>query len=238
MSSAIAEDFPERVKRPVADSIMIRQKTQKAADKWAEERTRLQDEYEKLEEDMELLTAANQELNQAVRHCRSSIAGLERKIVEIERITNEMSPFLEETFVRLAAFVNNDVPFLKEERARRLDGLRRILDDPLVSISEKFRKVMEALSVEAEYGNTVEVFQERIAVGDKNVQVDIFRLGRLSLFFRTLDLKTSGFFDPAASKWKELPSRYNREINAAVDMGAKRRSMDLLILPLGKVAAP
>jgi len=35
--------------------------------------------------------------------------------------------------------------------------------------------------------------------------------------------------------WKKLPQRYNRDINAAMEMGAKRRPVDMLDLPLGKV---
>ncbi len=232
---AMGEDFPARVKKPVDDSILIRQKTQKAEDKWAQEQAALKAEYEKLEAETERLTADNQELGKAVKTCRTSIDLLERQIMETERITKELVPFLEQTYDRLAYFVKNDVPFLKDERSLRIAALRRVLDDSRVSVSEKFRKVMEALSVEAEYGNTVEVYEQRITIGHKNIQANIFRLGRISLFFQSLDQKTTGYFDPAVLVWKELPSRYNHDINGAMEMGAKRRSVDLLVLPIGKV---
>jgi len=234
---AMGESFPARVKKQVDDSILIRQNTQKDEDKWAEERAKLTAEYEKLEEEIERLTAGNQELDKAVKICRSSIDGLERQVVEIGRITKEIVPFFEQTYDRLAYFVKNDVPFLKDERSLRIEALRQTLDDPLITISEKFRKVMEALSVEAEYGNTVEVYQERIPVDSKNIQANIFRLGRISLFFQSLDLESAGYFDPTVLVWKKLPPRYNREINAAMEMGAKRRPVDMLDLPLGKVVA-
>ena len=232
---AFCENFPARVKKPVDDSISIRQKTQQEEDKWVEEQARLKVEYEKLEEEVERITAQNNELKKDVAARRSSIDTLQRQSVEIERITQELNPFLEQTYDRLACFVKDDVTFLKDERSRRIVGLRRVMDDPNVSISEKFRKVMEALSVEAEYGSTVEVYQKRITIDHKNIQANIFRLGRISLFFQTLDLKTSGYFDPAGSVWNKFPTQYNHEINAAMEMGAKRRSVDLLDLPLGKV---
>jgi len=232
---AFCENFPVRVKRPVDDSISIRRKTQQAEDKWAGERARLKIEYEKLEEETERLTAQNSELKKDVTARRSSVNALKRKILEVKRITKELNPFLEQTYDRLVRFVRDDVPFLKDERSRRIAGLRRILDDPGVSISEKFRKVMEALSVEAEYGSTVEVYQERITIDHRDIQANIFRLGRISLFFQTLDRKTSGYFDPAGYAWNKFPPKYNREINAAMEMGARRRSVDLLDLPLGEV---
>ncbi|MBW2087625.1 MAG: DUF3450 domain-containing protein [Deltaproteobacteria bacterium] len=232
---ATAENFPKRVQRPVDDSIAIRQKTQKAEDRWAEKRIRLQDEYEKLEDEIERMTAANQELKKSVAARHASIAALEQKITKIERITNEVRPFLEQTYDRLARFLKEDVPFLRHERNRRIVTLRRVLDDSGVSVSEKFRKVMEAIFIEAEYGNTVEVYQERICIDGKNIQADIFRLGRISLFFQSLDRKTAGYYDPVVLSWRKLPNRYNREINAAMEMGAKRRPVDLLNLPIGKM---
>ena len=94
---------------------------------------------------------------------------------------------------------------------------------------------MEALFIETEYGNTVEVYQQRIMVEGKSILVDIFRLGRISLFFQTLDQTQSGYFNQAQSVWKTLPAEYNREINAAIEIGTKRRSADLLNLPVGRI---
>ena len=232
---ASSENFPAQAKKPVGESISIRQKTQKAEDKWAEERARLKAEYEKLEQENRRLTTENSELEKDVAVRKKSVEALEHQIAEIERISEELLPFLEQTYTRLAALVKEDVPFLQDERRRRIATLGRALDDSQVSISEKFRKVMEALTVEAEYGNTVEVYQERIMIDEKNVQVNIFRLGRLSLFFQSLDKKTTGYFDPAIFAWEKFPSHYNREINAAMEMGAKQRPVALLELPLGKV---
>lgn len=228
-------DLPSRVKKRVNEAITIRQHTQKAEDRWAEQRTRLRAEYEKLEQENNLLSAENRELRKSVAKHKESIAALEHQIVEIERMTKEMYPFLEQTYTRLARFVREDIPFLKDERSRRITNLRRVLDDPGVSISEKFRKLMEAIFIEAEYGNTVEVYQKRIRIDDRNIQANIFRLGRISMFFQSLDRKTTGYFDPATFAWKRFPSRFNREINAAVEMAAKRRPIDILNLPLGRL---
>lgn len=232
---ASSENLPALVKKPVNESITIRQKTQKAEDRWAEERIRLQGEYEKLEDEIERLTAANQKLKKSVAARHASILCLKQKITKIKRMTNEVRPFLEQTYEQLARFVREDVPFLRHERNRRIITLRRVLDDSGVCVSEKFRKVMEAIFIEAEYGNTVEVYQERICIDGKNIQADIFRLGRISLFFQSLDRKTAGYYDPVVLSWKKLPNRYNREINAAMDMGSKRRPVDLLNLPIGKM---
>ena len=232
---AFSEDFPARVKKPVNESITIRRNTQKSADQWSEERLKLKGKYETLETDNDRLKVENNALKKNSADRRASIDALEGEIAQISRISEELLPFLEQTYDRLAKWVKEDVPFLPDERRKRLETLRRILDDPLVSTGEKFRKTMEALSVEAEYGNTVEAYREEIIIDEQKIQVNIFRLGRISLFFQSLDGEKTGYFDPAEFVWKEFPPQYNRQINAAMEMGAKRKPVDLLILPLGKL---
>jgi len=232
-----SEDLPERVKKPVDESITIRQKTQKAEDRWAGELAQFKAEYEKLERENDRLNVEKSRLKKAVVARRVSVVALEHEIAEIARISDELIPFLEQTYDRLALLVKEDVPFLPDERRKRLETLRRTLDDAMVPAGEKFRKVMEAVSIEAEYGNTVEVYQEEIPIDDGKIQVNVFRLGRISLFFQTLDGKTTGYFDPTLFAWKKFPPEYNRQIMMAMEMGAKQRPVDLLVLPLGRLVA-
>ncbi|MBW2100959.1 MAG: DUF3450 domain-containing protein [Deltaproteobacteria bacterium] len=231
------EDVPAQVKRPIEKSIQTRQKTQKAEDRWYEEKTRLEAEFKTLQEEQKRFVALKNELNKKVESSTIRIETMEHRITEISRISQELIPYLEQVYNRLAALVENDPPFLREERQNRIKNLRKVLDDDQVSASEKFRKMTEALFVEAEYGNTVEVYQQRIVVDEKDILANIFRLGRLSLFFQSLDQATTGYFDPALSVWKTFPKAFNREINKAIEMGGKRRSVDLLTLPIGRIVA-
>ena len=192
-------------------------------------------EFETLTRETEKLTALNTELEQKVTAEQSAVNDLKREIDEIARMTTELLPFLNKTHERLVAMVASGLPFLPEERHTRLKNLDRIINDANVAVSEKFRKVMEALSIEAEYGNTIEVYQEKISVADNTILADIFRLGRLSLFFQSLDQTETGYFDPLTSRWQVLPHQYNRDIGSAFEIAAKRRSADLLNLPLGRI---
>ncbi len=231
----MGEYLSEKIKKPVKKSIEIRQMTQKEEDKWAEEKAKMQAEYKELKHVRENLLAVNKRLNRGIDVHREEIGSIEGKIKEIERISEELLPCLFETLKRLEEYTASSLPFLPKEREHRLKGLRRTLEDSKISASEKFRRIMEALSVEAEYGNTVEVYQERIDIEGKNILVNIFRLGRLSLFFQTLDQETTGFYNPACTAWVQFSRRCNREINKAIEIAVKKRSIDLLTLPLGKV---
>jgi hypothetical protein len=94
---------------------------------------------------------------------------------------------------------------------------------------------MEALFIEAEYGNTIEVYQEKILLADEDMLVNVLRLGRISLFFETLDQQTAGYFDLAENLWRTLPQSANRDIRIAMEIGYKRRPADIVSLPLGRI---
>jgi hypothetical protein len=124
---------------------------------------------------------------------------------------------------------------LIEERTARLENLRETLDDPAVAMGEKFRKAMEALFIEAEYGNTVETYQEKIEIKGEEVLATVFRLGNMALFFETLDRESVGYFDLAENNWTPLSPEANREIRAAVEIASKVRPAEIVSLPLGRI---
>ncbi|ETR71431.1 MAG: hypothetical protein OMM_08132 [Candidatus Magnetoglobus multicellularis str. Araruama] len=116
-----------------------------------------------------------------------------------------------------------------------MQRLKETLKDEKISLAERYRKAMEALLIEAEYGNTIEVYQEKIKLEQKELLGNIFRLGRISLFFITLDHKTAAYFNVAQKKWTVLDNRYLADVHAAIEMGSKRRPIELLCLPIGKL---
>lgn len=234
---AWCEDFPAQVEKPIDHAITIRQQTQAAADRWETQRRKLAAEYDRLAAEQEKLAASRDRLGKTAAALRSENDALNRQLAEMARIAAELTPFLEQTYRRLADLVATDTPFLAEERKDRLQRLRQTLDDPLVTTGEKYRKVMEALFVEAQYGNTVEIYREQIVLDGRQILADIFRLGRISLFFQTLDGQTAGHWNPETASWISLPETDLRPIHDAMEMAAKRRSAELISLPLGRIAA-
>jgi hypothetical protein len=231
-------DVHRQVEQPVTEAIEIRQATQKAEVRWREERQQMADVYDRLQEDRVRLEARRQAMEETLTAARARVAAKQAQIEAIARITDQVAPFLEEQYRRLARRIDCDLPFLTAERRRRLENLKTLLDDPGVAVSEKLRKVFEALLVEAEYGNTIEVYQENITVGDRATLANIFRLGRVGLYFQSLDRQACGFYNVAESAWQPLDAGANRTLQTAIDIGTKRRPVEILNMPLGRIAAP
>ena len=229
--------FHQAVTRPVAQAVKIRQTTQKEEEQWREQQQKLVAQYEKLQNERTQLQAEREALAQEIRDARGRIAAKEKQLADIEQMQAHIEPFLQVSVADLQQMVDEDLPFLPEERRQRIARLDELLKAPDVAISEKYRKVMEAWLVEAEYGHTIEVYQQTITAAHHEMLVNILRLGRISLFYQALDQSSCGFFDVAGQSWQPLPAADNHAIAAAIDIGTKRKPAELLTLPLGRIAA-
>lgn len=230
------DDTGERARESVSQSVDTRQTTQKEEEKWRGERQELLAAYEQLREEEKRLRATEAQLREETAATTARIAAKEKELTDSLEISGRIHPFLQELVDRLKQSVSNDMPFLVEERTQRIDRLTALLVDPGVPVSEKYRKAMEALLVEAEYGNSIEVYQQTIPVGGTSRLFNIFRLGRVSLFYQSLDQKECGVYDVAAAGWRPLSGVFNRVLQTAMEIGAKRRPIELLTLPLGRMA--
>jgi DNA repair exonuclease SbcCD ATPase subunit len=236
-SQALSSNTNQRIEEPVRQSINTRQATQKAEEKWRFEKEKLAAKFEQLRREQERLQEQKSNLQQQVETTQKRIVAKKRQLDDIEQIANQIRPFLDKLVKELGLQIADGLPFLTAERRQRIDKLESLMVAPDISISEKYRKVMEALLVEAEYGFTIEAKQETIEVEGQNRLVNIFRLGRLSLFYQDLDQKACGFYNVVDKNWQTLPANHNREIQKAIDIAAKRRPVELLNLPLGKMVS-
>lgn len=231
-------DVRRQVEQPVQEAIQIRRDTQKAAAAWRGDRERMTAAYAQLQQEQARLEARQDALAQSVAAARDRVAAKQAQLDAIAQITERVPPFLDTLRARLARRIAQDLPFLAAERRQRLARLDALLDDPAVAVSEKLRKVFEALLVEAEYGNTIEVYQETVTVDGQPLLADIFRLGRLGLYYQRLDQRAGGVYNVARDTWEPLDKGANRALTTAMAIGTKRQPVEILDMPLGRLAQP
>ncbi len=222
-------------KKQVKKAIDIRKKAQIEEYKWIEEKRKLTQEYEGLVQEIELLKYQNMSLKRQKVSLENSIKRLNEEIKKTGEISQGILPLLNLIYTRLSEFIDIDMPFLKEERKNRMEHLGDILNDDTVSISEKYRKVMEALFIEAEYGRTVGVYRDKINLNGQYITGTIFRLGRISMFFESPDKTKYAVFDVTDSKWKQLKLSQAKDIRTAIEIAKKRRPVELVNLPIGRI---
>ncbi len=230
-----AANVKKEIEDPVHKAVGIEQRTQTDEVKWRNEKESKIAEFEALEKELamvekerDLEAARNKALVSKVNHTRKQLA-------DIAEIEGQISPFLCDLLNKIKELNAHDLPFLQAEREKRLQALEELNTNPEVPMSEKFRKLMEALLVETEYGTTIEVYQQTVPLAGEDTLVNIFRLGRLRLFYQTLDKQQCGFFNPAEKSWQPLEDIYLKTIQAAIDMGSKRKPVEILTLPIGRI---
>lgn len=237
MAAGQTTETQRQVEQPLRRAIETHQTTQKTVDQWRDDRERLTARYELLQEEIGQLKERDDALQTSVDAARKRLAAKHQQLTETDRITGEITPFLDTLLATLQTVSQEGPPFLVQERQERIDKLETLVNDPAVSVGEKYRRLMEGLLVEAEYGTTTEVYQAHIDLHGQSTLVDIFRLGRLNLFYLTLDRSGCGVFNVAANSWEPLADASLRPLRSVVAMAAKRQPVELVSLPLGRMVS-
>ncbi|WP_051327480.1 DUF3450 domain-containing protein [Desulfatibacillum aliphaticivorans] len=234
-SPALAGNVLDTVEKPLGDSIHIRQDAQKKMDKWGVERQELEARYRELQSLVEQQTKTLNASKEREQSLEQAAAQKQTRLENARRMGEELTPFLHDSLSRLELLIYEGDAFLIPERQARLDRLRTTISAPDISPGEMYRKVMEAFLVEAEYGNTVEVYRETLNVEGADIRANVLRFGRLAMFCQTLDEKQCGVLDSATGQWRRLPAKFVPELSRAFSMAQKQLPMDIVSLPLGKV---
>ncbi len=180
----------------------------------------------------ESLLTYNRQLDSLILSQEVERASLDEQTDRIELVSREVTPLMLRMIDALAAFVDLDVPFLEEERAERIQDLRKLMHRANVTESEKYRRLMEAYQVENEYGRTIEAYRSTLAKDDKELTVNFLRVGRIALVYQTLDELEAGVWNQDQRRWEPLDSSYRSRIRQGLRIARKQVAPDLILLPL------
>lgn len=218
----------------VNSSISEQVKTEQAAQASQKRVTQLDDEatgmladYRQMITEAQGIKVYTEQLAAQVKSQDDEIKGMSTQIAEIETTAREVLPMMTKMLDTLEQFVKLDMPFLPEERSNRIATLKDMMTRADVSLSEKYRRIVEAYQVEMEYGRTLEAYEGQ--VGDKTVQ--FLRSGRVALLYQTLDGKETGYWDVDSKSWK-IDSGYNDAITAGLKVAKKQAAPDFIKVPV------
>jgi rubrerythrin len=195
-----------------------------------ETQTMLQDYRDTLRE-TESLRRYNEQLEVQIKSQEEEMVSMQQQIADIERTNREIYPLMQRMTDTMAQFVALDVPFLMEERNKRIATLRDTLTRADVSTAEKYRRILEAYTVEMEYGRTLEAYEGKIGEGDTARTVNFLRIGRTALLYQTLDGDETGYWDVDQKAWVE-DSDYEEHVKDGLKVARKSSAPDLLIAPV------
>lgn len=193
-------------------------------------------EYRNALQQAEGLKEYNAQLRELVAAQRQELAGYQAQLDGIERTQQAVSPQMRRMVEVLEAFIAADLPFLPDERADRLAQLQELLPRADVSLAEKYRRVLEAYQVESDYGRTLEAWRGELAGEQGARSVEFFRLGRVMLYYQSLDGHESGRWDPHSRSWQLLDGSARRPLRQAIAIARQEQAPTLLELPVKTLA--
>ena len=171
------------------------------------------------------------QLSVQVQSQKDEIEFVQQQLVEIDETARGVLPLMQKMLDTLEQFVQLDVPFQLEERHKRVETLKQTMARADVSISEKYRRIIEAYQIEIDYGRTLEAYQGELGEDEGARTVRFLRIGRVALLYQTMDGKETGYWDAARKQWVRDDS-YRSEVKHGFEVADKVGAPDLLTAPV------
>ncbi len=232
---ALGQTEPKKVSEKVSKAIATEGAIQENADSWNWEKKDMIDEIRDLKYRVTWLQYRQEKNKIYIETVKENIKDLEFKKAEINKLREQLEPYLEEVVSKLETFVENDMPFLPQERQKRLQALKNSMDNYDVALSEKLRRVFaEGLEIETEYGQMVEAIEDQmLKIKGIDTEVVIFRLGRVAMLYMSLDGTQLGQWNHETKQWEPIPDDLYRNVRRALDIAQRKRTVEIVEIPLG-----
>lgn len=216
----------QRVQQVDAAGVAVQQRVDRLDDKGLG----LLNQYRQVKAETEQLALYNKQMTEITHNQERELASLAQQIKEIERTERGILPLMSRMLESLERFVALDLPFLKEERAARLALLKDMLVRADVTVSEKFRRILEAYQIEVEYGRSIEAYRSK----EDSISYDFLRVGRTALYRLSNDGDQAWLWHKG--QWQALDNGYLRDLRQAMKVAQQTTAPELLILPLPTLA--
>jgi hypothetical protein len=208
------------------------EQAQQRIDTISDETDALLAQYRTALKQIDSLTLYNAQMRDLLAAQEQELASLQDQLDRVENVGRSLTPLMILMIDALEKFVQLDVPFLIEERTKRIAELRKLMARPDVTTAERFRQIMEAYQIENEYGRTIEAYRAPLQLDGRETTVDLLRFGRIALVYQTLDAAEAGVWNRETRSWTPLDSSYRSPIRQGLRIARKQAAPDLVSLPL------
>ena len=225
------EALEEVVEKRSAGNVQAEQ-SQKRIDQIADETDELLAKYRTTWKQIEAIDVYNAQMRDLILAQEAELASLADQLERVQSVGRSVTPLMLNMIDALEKFVELDVPFLAEERKKRVAELRALMGRADVTRAEKFRQIMEAYQIENEYGRTIEAYRGTLDLDGRETTVDFLRFGRIALVYQSLDERERGMWSQAEGAWVALDTDYRSAIRNGLRIARKQSAPDLIKLPL------
>jgi hypothetical protein len=236
-SVAVADQNLDTVLQVGQAKTTLAAESQKRIDRLAQETDDLTQEFKAQNKLIDDLRVYNAQMQKQVDGQLAVVAELDRSIEKVTVIERQIQPLIFKMLEGLEQFVALDKPFELEARKANIEQVKIAQERADISVSEKFRQVLELYKFESAYGGTLSAYDTSLDIdgSGQTREVKVLRVGRVSLMYQTTDGKSSGYWDDASKSWVALDSSYNAGVLKGLRIARDQASKDIMLV---KVQAP
>ncbi|MCJ8338896.1 MAG: DUF3450 domain-containing protein [Pseudomonadales bacterium] len=194
-------------------------------------------QYRTLMLQLDSVNAYNQQLQQRMALQQQSLSDIAKQLVSVTEVDREIIPLMLKMQQSLANFVAADLPFLRSQRNSDLAQLERDLKNVLLPVSDKYQNLLQAFLREEKYSHVMHSYQAQLQVQGGNMQVNYLQLGRMALYYQSLEGGESALWSQRNNTWLSLDSAANKELSQAIKMAGGQAVTRLLNFTLPEVLA-
>ena len=175
-----------------------------------------------------------------IKSQENEISLLEEQIASTEERNLEVRPLLEDMVTNLSDFVlNADLPYKLDIRKERIDALNAALEDGTVSTGDLTSLILSAYKLELDEGDNIEVWNSQVDVDGSGTEkeVRLYRYGRASLVYLSLDKSEAGRYNRQTRSWEPVSSAARNDIIKAIKIADGVAQQNILFAPVSKFSA-
>lgn len=174
----------------------------------------------------------NESLQRNISSQERRIVQLRTDIENVAGLQRAVTPLMEDMLGRLGELVAADMPFDLGDRQDRIERLKGAMDNPEVSVAQRYRLIVEAYQIENEYGRTIGAYTGSIDDNGKERSGEFLRVGRIALIFKTADDSVLKIWDRDAKGWENLNKSYLPDVRLGLRMAKEQTAPSLLPIPV------
>ena len=227
--SSYAEESTQSVIKAQSENDKGAARSQERISKIVEQKQNIVEKYRETLKEIDETRVHIEQYKKLIADQKEEKISIRNQIYEVEDTDKKIIPLMLEMLKSMEKFVQLDIPFLKGERRKRVQDLKTIMDRSDVTTAEKYRRILEAYTIENAYGRSVEVYRDLQMVEEKELTVDVLRIGRISLIYQTLDGKKGAYWSKSQNKWIKLPSKYNKAVAVGIKVAREHAAPNFVI---------
>lgn len=203
--------------------------SQNRIDSVADETEDILNQFRQVVSETDSLKIYNAQLQRLVTNQRTELTSINGQLGQLEATDRAITPLMIDMVDTMEQIVERDVPFLLDDRRARVEDMRFLLDDPNVTVSEKYRRILEIYQGEIDFGRTTFAYDGNLP---DNTKVTFLRIGRTLLIYQSLDGENTGWWNPETREFSPLASEYRLAVKDGIAIAQNRRAPNLVSLPV------